>query len=266
MTGLRHALGLPFAAAFLAAAAVVLPSAPAQAQPQTIPKHVAVVVTGIGMKCVDVGGTGLDVLARAYKSSTWNPAGFVLTINGRGTTHPDDTHYWSYWHQSGNGWVYSTMGGASTHPAAGSVEGWSYVDGQQSASPPPAASYMSICAGKDPTVAPPHPTVTPTPTHHATHTTSRYIPPAPNTSARGTSSKAKESARSSTHPSPIPTTHPPSAGPSASAVALRAAPPRASSTQHSGLPPWGTALAIVVVAVLGGAAFWRTRAQRRGSP
>lgn len=268
MTGLRRSIGPAAAAALLAAAAVVLPSAPAQAQ--TIPKHLAIYVAGVGTACAPSGTDGLTALDSRYNVKIGQPGsptvGMVLFINGIGA-NSNQPKYWSYWHWSGGRWRYAGSGPAASHPPAGSSDGWVFGSYASTDRPPlPNADYASLCAGKDPTVAPSHPTVKPKPTHHATHTSSRYVPPAPTTSARGSSPKAKVSARPSTHPSPIPTTHTPSAGPTASAVALRAAPPRASSAQHSGLPPWGTALAIVVVAALGGAAFWRTRAQRQKSP
>jgi hypothetical protein len=283
MTGSRRSIRLAVTAAFIAVATFSLPSTPAQAQAT----HVAVVVDfgsqgGDSAHCARDNHTGYEVLDEGYAVKT-NKTGLVTWINTVGNDNPPLDLYWSYWHNNGSGWKYASTGPATYTPAAGSLEGWVYGDGKSS---PPSASYSSICAGKDPTTAPTH-SVTPAPTHSSTHRTTQ--PPSTTSShagstARGSTATARGSTPTS---SPSGTGIAPTAKPAgtsstgaptslstnasnatavAAANALPAAPPKASKTKRSGIPPWGTVLAIVVVAALGGAAFWRARAQRQQQP
>ncbi|MEO6886803.1 MAG: hypothetical protein ABI232_11055 [Jatrophihabitantaceae bacterium] len=43
---------------------------------------------------------------------------------------------------------------------------------------------------------------------------------------------------------------------------LRAAPPKPKQSSELGFPPWGTALALAVIALLGAGAFWLSRTSR----
>lgn len=57
--------------------------------------------------------------------------------------------YWSYWHGSAAGWVYSGAGPYYYRPADGSVEGWHYVVGSGGPGDPPPrapASYPALCS------------------------------------------------------------------------------------------------------------------------
>lgn len=283
---------LAVAAALLGAAAT---AGAASASLATTPRHVALVVrlsnSSTVTKCVGIGGTGLDVLVRGFPSTQIGQsgayAGFVLSINGVGQNPPDTTHYWSYWHRTSSGWHYSSDGAGGYTPKAGSVDGWSYVDGQQHARQPKAASYAKICAGRDPaskptksasstpaspmpsrthTAAPPVapstvPATTPTRT---THPTRSHAPHARRTRA------PKTAATSSFAPQP----HARSgksravAGQSASKqVAAQHVPappstsPVAQSTHSSGFPAAGTVIAVVVLAALGGLAWLRLRSR-----
>ena len=153
-------------------------------------RHVGVVVRygdgRVSAGCATVGGTGLAVLQQHHdvQLGTQQYSGFVLEVDNVGTTHPDDTHYWSYWHSGGQGgWTYASSGSASYRPKAGTVEGWSYVDGQGSAPRPPSRTYAALCGHLDPH-ATPHPTPTPT---HATSSTAA----APPTTASATSTGAR---------------------------------------------------------------------------
>lgn len=117
------------------------------------PSHVGLVINGQGY-CVSAGGTGYDLLDRAGVGVVIarDPAhlGMVQQIGGVPAATPIDAeHYWSYWRNSGNGWTYSGAGGASTRPAAGTVDGWRYVDGLTSAPAPAALSYDDLCGDKD---------------------------------------------------------------------------------------------------------------------
>lgn len=288
------------AAAFTGAAvAVVAPASPAAAATS----HVGIVVRFPGgsarSACTTTGGTGLAVLERAFAATvpTNGPyAGFVVQINGTGKNPPDTTHYWSYWHSSGSGrWVYSGTGAGSYRPGAGTVEGWSYVNGQGSPPPPPAVSYAGVCG-----------TAAPTPDRSATPSTTAHRPPRPANStpvthgaprrstsprpprsapaqARGGRSSSGPRAAATRAPRPPATGRPtsvagtvaPTSGPPAPArsapgstrgpVASRAAeqPVRAAEpARHrsaAGLPGWTTALGLLLVVALGCAAWVRMR-------
>lgn len=222
MTTTRRGAAL-LAAAAAALAAVPLGLAPATAQAQ--PTHVAIVVAGEGRACVSwhSGMTGADVLDTAF-TVTWGQQspyiGFVLQIDGHGTLHPDDEHYWSYWRDTGGGWSYSGRGSAGTTVTPGTVEGWSYVDGQSSASAPANASYDAICAGKDPS---------PTPTRHRSTTPAPHPP----------STRAGHTRASSTPPARAPATthhHRAPAETSAAATTAAARPPRATTSATTDRP------------------------------
>jgi hypothetical protein len=264
-------------------AALALPAAPASATAT----HVGIVVEfgagRVSTTCASAGGSGLDVLERKYRvllGAQPPYIGFVLTINGTGITRPDDTHYWSYWRSSGNGgWTYSGSGAGSTTPAAGSVEGWSYVDGASSAPRPPSYTYAALCGAADPKPArtssrayappPPRPVTTAhKPTAHKPTETTR--PQARAASPHGTASPARHrtaSRATTSHPTPsaTPSATPPSATPTkapTNATSTTPAPtasPVARQSSGTGLPAWGTVLAVLVVVALGTVAWLRMR-------
>jgi hypothetical protein len=100
---------------------------------------------GTSVGCARSTGSGLDVLKAAGHAVTFvspRQPGFVCTIDRR----PDPCNgapssaYWSYWHAAPGGtWSYSTSGAASTHPKAGTVEGWAFGAGKPPAMRPPSA-------------------------------------------------------------------------------------------------------------------------------
>ena len=275
MTLLRRATHLVAALALTGAATIGAASQPAQAT--TTPTHVAIVVAGVGSACVPwhSGMTGADVLSANFTVTYGQPpsyAGFVLMINGIGTDRPDNTHYWAYFHDTGGGWVYSGSGAASFDPQPGTVEGWAYDNGQNPAPSPASSSYAAICAGQDPAPAPTHPPST----HHTSSASAAQpgqpAPPDPASGAAGTGSAAVTSSGAGTAASPTQlhatarTASAAKAAPSsdtsapvvsAPAVALVGAAPKASHT--SAAPAWGTGLALVAAAAIGGIAFWRLR-------
>jgi hypothetical protein len=112
--------------------------------------------------------------------------------------YADDTHFWSYWHDTGNHWHYSTVGASGYQPAAGTVEGWSYDDGQADAPPPaadPAGLYAGICGARDKPSA--KPTPTPGHTHHVIASTPPATPATP-TRASVPAPRTAEHARATT--------------------------------------------------------------------
>jgi len=287
VTQARPFTRLIVATALAGAATLAQPAPPAAAAPT----HVAIVVAGAGVACVQAGGTGLDVLTSHYTVDLGQQppyVGFVLTINGNGTTRPDDRHYWSYWHDTGSGWTYSSAGSASYTPRAGTVEGWSYVNGSAQASPPSTGShgsqlYQAICAGSDPTPSTSHPRT-------PTHAPPTHAPPTHTALANPTTRHATASHASASHPlgTSRVATRPPTSrggGPTRSGAQRGAVPstgsvstsgqagapvaqelPTAPPVAHratSAMPAWGAAVALVLIATIAGAAMWRTR--RRGA-
>ncbi|HEU5008287.1 MAG TPA: hypothetical protein VFT67_15020 [Jatrophihabitantaceae bacterium] len=262
-------------AAVLAAAAVLLPCLPAAAQ-QPTPTHVAIVVDGVGTACVPwhSGMTGADVLTARFhvqwgqQTPAGNYAGMVVQINGDPTAPNPHTAYWAYFHNNGSGWQYSGTGALSSHPQPGTVEGWRLDSAATSSHPQPAAaSYASVCAGQDPVPAPTPTTTTAPRTHAATHTRTS---PAPHVNAArrlATPARSRAAHRSPAAGSAARTTTPAAprstvaSGAATPVAATPSSTPAAALTRDhgGGFPPWGTALAIVVVLGLGGGALWRTR-------
>jgi hypothetical protein len=150
-------------AAALGGGVLLLPGAAVAAA--TGPHYIGIVI-GNRYACVrwHAGITGDDVLNTAARV-TYRSDGIVLTVNGRpNPPHADDTHFWSYWHDTGVRWQYSNVGASGYQPKTGTVEGWSFDHGQASAPPPvsnPRGLYASICGARDQPV----PSAKPTPTH-----------------------------------------------------------------------------------------------------
>ena len=290
------------------------------------PHHVGIVVGGVGTACVpwDDGLTGAEVLDDEYTVVIGRQApyaGFVLSINGipASGTHPDNTHYWAYWHDFGGGWNYSSDGASGYRPKAGTLEGWSYQTGFSSVVAPPAASYDSLCGDLDRALNTPAPSTSPrapSTTAHPPATTTRPATPRPTSSApsssvartssvpnsaqasqqspvavvAGTAASAAgqvqrpvgtaspssgpagNASRSSTvvptgsaNSTSMPSTTPPRGASSAATASLTLgpAPSKTAAKQVSSAPAIGTVAALVVVAGLGGFAYWRMRGRRR---
>lgn len=274
------------AAAGLGAAALYLgPAGSAQASPT----HVAIVIAGDKTACVAFasGMTGDDVL-RAVASVHYRRDGLIDQIDGSPTNAlSDDTHFWAYWHNTGGGWVFSSLGAGSYHPQPGTVEGWAYGNTAR----PPATSYASVChdsappppppaprpSSKAPTTAhAPAPTRAPAPTGPAASNSAAIATPGPTGGAR-TTAVTKTRAGAAPHrrlpsahrattttatgrPSTVDTARPGHPEPSTSPVAAVAR----KSSDSSALPAVSTALAIAAAGAIGGVAFWRMRRQGGG--
>jgi hypothetical protein len=279
--------------AVVAAAAVLLGGTVVLAGPAAAaPQHVGVVVRfadgNVGAGCTTAGGSGLAVLGRLH-SVTMGAGpytGFVTKIDGVGAAQPDNTHYWSYWHSGGaGGWTYAGSGAGGYTPEVGTVEGWSFVNGQNSAPTPPSYTYASLCGRLDPSAAPstparttparttsarPHPAIAPprvVRTHRAaglqpaatsappTPRPSRRTAPAAHaprtTGARRTTGAPRTTGTPATTAPPVSTDQVPTAAP----VADAAGPHKSSA----GFPAWGTVVALLVVLALGATAFTLTR-------
>lgn len=256
----------------VAVLATVLVCAPADAPALAQPAHVAVVVDFGGGRertaCVpwSPSGTGSAVLAAGF-TVVYNRVGLVVMIDGVGDPNPPKDRYWSYWHGAGGSWAYASTGPGTYSPGAGSVEGWAYGDGRSG--PAAAASYAAVCAGRDPAPTPAA-RPSPAPAAAARHTSR----PAPGSSGPIVTSATSATSTTSTVAATRGSVHRPAGRPTSRMAAAAPAPVLPSlhlstepvSAQHravTGFPPWGTALALVVIIGLGGAAVWRARTQRR---
>lgn len=181
--------------------ALLLTSAPAAAAPS----HVAIVIAGQGTACVSwhSGITGDEVL-NDVRSVRYRNDGLIVQIGGvPSSATADATHFWSYWHDTGSGWRYSSSGASGYQPAAGTVEGWAFDNGDSSPPQPPSASYAAICSdGSSTHSSSPRPSSAPAPRPRsgsgdrvASPGRARTSTAAPKPAARaGTSSAASTSA------------------------------------------------------------------------
>lgn len=123
-----------------ATGAALLPADPASAATSGSCAGVTVVVdfTELGgetkLGCAASGfDTGLDALHSAGFTSADSQPGLVCTIDAQPDPCPATFQgsFWSYWHgDSGDAeWTNYQVGAATSHPVAGSVEGWRYNDG-----------------------------------------------------------------------------------------------------------------------------------------
>lgn len=260
-----------------AAATIGIGGSPAHAT--TAPTHVAIVVDfrngDVQTACVRSGSDGAAVLAARFQVQ-YNRVGLVAIIDGVGSMSPPRDLYWSYWHGAAGSWSYASTGPGTFHPAAGTVEGWAYDDGNSG--PRATPSYATICAGQDAGPAPrpppstppisrpasaPHPAPdrpgnTATPQAGTTGSTAAQVPVASGSSPPA-SGPAPPNARAGR--AMIDAANG-SASPSDAPSASTDAPARSSS--HASLAPaLGTSLALLTAAAIGGIAFWRLRRARQ---
>ncbi len=138
---------------------------------------------------LSAGAYGDTVLHAAGVSIRYGPGGLICALDGYpasgcGTDTANGYQYWSYWH-GGSGWTYSNVGASSYRPPAGGVEGWHFVQGQDSAAEgPPGFSASGPCPGATPTTAAPGPSPT---TAHAPTATTELGHPAAASSATSSS-------------------------------------------------------------------------------
>ncbi|MEO9137483.1 MAG: hypothetical protein ABI345_00280 [Jatrophihabitans sp.] len=255
------------------------------------PSYVAIVVSGHVTACVrwHSGITGDEVLNATATVRYRQPDGIIVQIDGEPSPpRADNDHYWSYWHSSGGGWSYSDIGASGYSPAAGTVEGWSFVDGATKTPPAqnPGGLYAAICGSKDPA---------PAPASASTSSTSRHDPaPSSSTShaAGGLAStisnghpRVEARARPLRGPGSTVVNTPARAGttavPSAASPGSRATATEQSNPVAPGTPivsdvrpaaaerrpsagaAWPTIVALILAAAFGGAGVWAAR-RRRG--
>jgi hypothetical protein len=261
--------------------------------------HYVGIVIGSRYACVrwHAGVTGDDVLNAAARV-TYRSDGIVLTIDGNpDPAYADDTHFWSYWHDTGGHWHYSTVGASGYQPTAGTVEGWSYDDGQADAPQPaadPAGLYAGICGARDkPT---PKPTPTPSHTHHVIASTPPATPatatrasvPAPRTAEHAPATTATPATTRSARPtragtkrtrrpapptgesSPAAVTSAAGAGTSHSALrpptpSLRPLPESTAAAASDSGSPVGLLIGIGAAVLIGAGGVWTALRRRRAS-
>lgn len=264
----RGGVAASFGAAALLGAVAWFGSPPAVAAPR--PGYVAIVIAGHGYGCVrwHSGITGDEVL-NDVASVRYRQDGVIVQIDGApasGTA--DDTHYWSYWRDTGSAWQYSNLGPSNVTPAAGSVEGWSYDDGQAQASPPPqspAGLYRRLCGSRD--------VASPTP-HHSS--AKRSSPSSHGLGIAGRAAAHPSSSathRRSTSPHPVPSSAPPStssastsAAPAAVALALPSLPPPSHASRDGGGSWVPATVGGGLAALVGGAALVVGVRRKRAGP
>jgi hypothetical protein len=195
--------------------------------------------------------TGLAALAGAgltVEQASSMP-GFVCRIDGRPTaaeeaclTTPPADAYWAYWRaERGGSWAYNQVGPASTRPAEGSVEGWTFVTTSGAARPPGV-----------PPPPPPVAAATPPPTARPTAVATPAAVPAVTTPPATPSPSQAASVPPTVDPTPSPT---------ATATQRPTAPASREPAVSPPLPPdppspigtmvgLGVALAVAAVAVL----------------
>jgi MYXO-CTERM domain-containing protein len=242
---------------------------------------------------LEAGTHGLKALQAAGHEITLDSSGLVCTIDrepaeGCGERTPGGYRYWAYFHGSGSSWSYSSIGPGGYRMAAGSVEGWHFVEGAGNPSdPPPGRAPTNICpTAPPPTVAPttaPPPLPPPTTVPGPAPTVPGGGGPAGAPGAGGPSGASPSSTATTLQPGApdggaTPTTDPtgePAGSPPgttddasgsveigpdgvASDVTVLASAHNRDSGSEAGAPV-ATILAIVAVAGLGGAAAWRFR-------
>jgi hypothetical protein len=231
--------------------------------------HVALIAghgsTSISV-CVDwhPGMSGTQVLQESGWNLGWGQRppyqGMLLQINGDPANPDPQVAYWAYFE---NG-AYSNAGPTGSTPAAGSVEGWSYVSADGSTPTGPGGSYRDICAGRDPVTPPPATSrapVQPAPPVRSTPATqpTSARPPVHRSTAASSAAVPSVSAATSASSVPVPTGTAAARPPTA-----KVSPVAHSRSTGGGPPPWGTLVVVAAVLALGGGGFWFSR--RRAHP
>lgn len=151
----RLAVSLALTGGVLAAVAAPLVTGPAAAAP--LPRHVAVVVQGVGSACIDwhSGLTAADAVKRV--AAPVYSHGKLVKLGSRPS---DPKKYkdggWFYYRVASGSWTHSTTSSADTRLSAGSVDGWTYSTKGKATAPTGDASdvYDTLCGSLDRKAAP----------------------------------------------------------------------------------------------------------------
>lgn len=253
----------------------------------------------VSVTCVEVpnGSTGADVLSAQARvlglaQPRYAASGLLCAIDGRpvsgcGTVHGGKYAYWAYFH-GGPSWSYAEVGPASWAAVSGDVEGWRFEPNGSAtpsdpapraaslesdllpASPPSTTSTTTTIPrpANPPTTSAPSPGATSPPSTSSAHpgpatTQPRATRPdtaAPPSTGGGHGSKGGGGS-GGTHSDPSGTG---SSGDVASGASRSAAAPLGGSgTGTSSATLIGLVLALVAIAVVGGATIVRSRARVR---
>lgn len=205
-------------------------------------------------------------------------AGAICGIDGYPRTEcpamPPANAYWAYFKGTpGAGWEYSSVGGGTSRPKAGTVEGWRFQDSNATKEPstaPPGGSAAPVTAAptKTPSAKPSRAPATAqgsAPTRGATPTPAESGGAASPTGTASSKATAKPGgARSSASEAPLPDPDDtPTGTPDAGSLAAQANPASltgAESDSTSGSSwVWGLVLLGVLGAAAGGTAYKRRR-------
>jgi len=235
--------------------------------------------------------TGFDALHRAGFTSagdTQDGPGFICRIDDEPSpavepcvATPPAHASWSYWHADvgQDTWSYSLVGAMNYHPAAGSVDAWTFgstdigAGGQPTFPPSAVRATNGVGSGSTTTTSVVTTTSTVPPAPPAGSTAGGAGPPTTTTRATGPSATGATGPRGAQTPSPSttapgPTTSSTLAGAPASANAVARSTPRivdaapaAIRPRSAGSPaPLLTGVGVVVVlAAAAGMAAWRRR-------
>ncbi len=216
--------------------------------------------------------SGLQALSGVGFSYAFVPRqpGLVCQINGlpNPCNGAPTNAYWSYWYaQPGGSWTYSTTGAGSRNPAPGGVDGWAFGAGAAPGIAPPAAAPPPAQPPPPPQKPPAQPSAQP-----PAQPPAKQQPPAQQ-SAKPGATAAGAGTPAATAPSEQPAAAASTAGAASSGGGSAGSPGGGTSAPgaqggaepaagDAGGVPLGLVGGLVLVALLGGAAFWTARRRR----
>lgn len=241
---------------------------------------------GIQTGCAADPTNGLSALSQAGFAvvQVSSQPGFVCRIDGAPPAEddacvrtPSGTAYWSSWQAApgSTSWTYSGSGAASTQPADGATEGWSFGSGGPPGiappanvapppPPPPGTGGRPPPNGAEPTTTTGAPAPTATGTSAGPRGSAGSTPTG--TTPAESAATGAESAATETALSTAPSSGGSSSAPAGETSAVGNGPAdgsdvRADPLEPSGAP-WGVFVAAVVALALGSGAYWQIRRRR----
>jgi hypothetical protein len=263
-----RAAAVALAASILTSAGWLLP-APATAAKACVGVIVDARLAGGGVSTGCALGdpdSGLDALVDAGYSYAFAPRypGLVCSINGTPEcAKMTTTDHWSYWYREPGErtWVYSSVGAGAHDPEPGSTEAWVWQDGGRQQPPDIALSTICPQVAEQSSPSPartkePSPTTTPKPAASTDRPEAQPTEPKKSreSSPEASSTKRSSGATETSASTPVP----PSASPSTSLAAQPAAALR-DGDSDDGSSLTGPLAGAALVALLAGAAVWRSR-------
>ena len=205
-------------------------------------------------------------------SVNYRQDGLIVQIDGTPSSRKaDDTHFWSYWHNTGSGWTYSSEGASNYSPKAGTVEGWHYINGSSRKTPPSSSgSYAALCGKLDTPKATRGSTRRHTIGQRVGRTRPRRPPDPPQLQAAlrtrprgrapvgtaapksGAAAGSASGSRSASAATTAPGSTTPAGGSDAGSVVVVSGSPVADQRHVSGGSAWPTVLAVLLAALIGG--------------